>query len=55
MSKMREWRDEHTSSTRSVDAGTRLRLNPFDASYIIGLNASTLLSSSLSSSFMIAI
>ena len=38
-------------STRSVGAGTRLRPNPLDASYIIGLNASTLLSGALSSSF----
>ena len=39
----------------AIGAGTRLRLNPLDASYIIGLNASALFSGALSSSFMIAI
>ena len=39
----------------AIGAGTRLRLNSFDASYIIGLNASTLLSGALSSSFKTAI
>ena len=38
-----------------IGAGTRLHLNPFDASYIIGLNASTLLSGALLSSFMVTI